>query len=71
MSPGSSSRFADASYLAGMLAGAMTKTNVLGVIGGTELPPVKESFAAFTRGSEGGEPEGHACSRRTSATGTT
>src|SRR5512140_1951746 len=31
--------FADASYLAGMVAGSMTKTNVLGVIGGTELPP--------------------------------
>jgi len=43
--------FADASYLAGLLAGAMTKTNVIGVIGGTELPPVKESFAAFARGA--------------------
>jgi basic membrane protein A len=43
--------FADASYLAGMLAGSMTKTNVLGVIGGTELPPVKESFAAFEEGA--------------------
>ena len=42
--------FADASYLAGMVAGHMTKSNVLGVIGGTELPPVKESFEAFTRG---------------------
>ncbi|MCY7379262.1 MAG: BMP family protein [Gemmatimonadaceae bacterium] len=42
--------FADASYLAGMVAGRMTKSNVLGVIGGTELPPVKESFDAFTRG---------------------
>jgi basic membrane protein A len=44
--------FADASYLAGLLAGAMTKTNVIGVIGGTELPPVKESFDAFTRGAK-------------------
>lgn len=43
--------FADASYLAGMLAGAMTTTNVIGVIGGTELPPVKESFAAFEEGA--------------------
>lgn len=42
--------FADASYLAGLMAGNMTKTNVVGVIGGTELPPVKESFAAFARG---------------------
>jgi basic membrane protein A and related proteins len=44
--------FADASYLAGMLAGSMTKSNVIGVIGGTELPPVRESFTAFTRGAK-------------------
>jgi basic membrane protein A len=48
--------FADASYLAGMVAGSMTKTNVLGVIGGTELPPVKESFTAFTRGAKAVNP---------------
>ena len=30
----------------------MTKSNVLGVIGGTELPPVKESFAAFEEGAK-------------------
>lgn len=42
--------FADASYLAGMLAGLMSKSGVVGVIGGTELPPVKESFVAFERG---------------------
>jgi basic membrane lipoprotein Med (substrate-binding protein (PBP1-ABC) superfamily) len=43
--------FADASYLAGLLAGAMTRSNVVGVIGGTELPPVVESFRAFERGA--------------------
>src|SRR6476646_3242965 len=48
--------FADASYLAGMLAGSMTKTNVLGAIGGTELPPVKESFTAFARGAKAVNP---------------
>jgi basic membrane lipoprotein Med (substrate-binding protein (PBP1-ABC) superfamily) len=48
--------FADASYLAGMLAGAMTRTNVIGVIGGTELPPVRESFAAFTKGAKAVNP---------------
>lgn len=42
--------FAEPSYLAGMLAGAMTKSNKLGVIGGTELPPVRESFRAFIAG---------------------
>jgi basic membrane lipoprotein Med (substrate-binding protein (PBP1-ABC) superfamily) len=49
--------FADASYLAGMLAGAMTRSNVIGVIGGTELPPVKESFTAFTRGAKAVNPK--------------
>ena len=49
--------FADASYLAGMLAGSMTKTNVLGAIGGTELPPVKESFAAFEEGARAVNPK--------------
>ena len=48
--------FADASYLAGMLAGAMTRSNVIGVIGGTELPPVRESFAAFSRGAKAVNP---------------
>ncbi len=42
--------FAEPSYLAGLIAGAMTHTNRLGVIGGTELPPVRESFLAFQEG---------------------
>jgi basic membrane protein A and related proteins len=49
--------FADASYLAGMLAGAMTKTGVIGVIGGTELPPVRESFTAFALGAKAVNPK--------------
>lgn len=49
--------FADASYLAGIMAGSMTKTNVVGVIGGTELPPVKESFDAFARGARAVNPK--------------
>ena len=48
--------FADASYLAGRVAGAITKSNTLGVIGGTELPPVKESFAAFEEGARAVNP---------------
>ena len=49
--------FADASYLAGMLAGAMTKSNVVGEIGGSELPPVRESFTAFARGAKAVNPK--------------
>ncbi|MEJ7760083.1 MAG: BMP family protein [Gemmatimonadaceae bacterium] len=43
--------FEEASYLAGIVAGAATKTGTIGVIGGTELPPVKRSFAAFEQGA--------------------
>jgi basic membrane lipoprotein Med (substrate-binding protein (PBP1-ABC) superfamily) len=49
--------FADASYLAGLIAGAMTKSSVIGLIGGTELPPVKESFEAFARGAQAVNPK--------------
>jgi basic membrane lipoprotein Med (substrate-binding protein (PBP1-ABC) superfamily) len=42
--------FSDASYLAGMIAGAVSRTGVIGAIGGTEIPPVRESFDAFTAG---------------------
>jgi basic membrane protein A and related proteins len=48
--------FADASYLAGILAGRMTHSDTVGVIGGTELPPVKESFEAFARGAKSVNP---------------
>lgn len=48
--------FSDASYLAGILAGRMTHTDTIGVIGGTELPPVKESFEAFARGAKSVNP---------------
>ena len=43
--------FEEASYLAGIVAGAATRTGTIGVIGGTELPPVKRSFAAFEQGA--------------------
>jgi basic membrane lipoprotein Med (substrate-binding protein (PBP1-ABC) superfamily) len=43
--------FEEASYLAGILAAGMTKTGVIGAIGGTELPPVKRSFAAYAAGA--------------------
>jgi basic membrane protein A len=49
--------FEDPSYLAGIVAGSMTKSNVIGVIGGTELPPVKSSFAAFANGARSVNPK--------------
>ena len=43
--------FEEASYLAGIVAGAMTRSGTIGVIGGSELPPVRRSFAAFAAGA--------------------
>lgn len=43
--------FEEASYLAGILAAGMTKSGAIGAIGGTELPPVKRSFAAYAAGA--------------------
>ena len=42
--------FEEPSYLAGLVAGGVSKSGVIGCIGGTELPPVKSGFAAFTSG---------------------
>lgn len=49
--------FADASYLAGLLAGAVTKSNRIAVLGGTALPPVVESFRAFALGARAVNPK--------------
>jgi len=43
--------FADASYLAGILAASVTKTKKIANLGGTALPPVVESFRAFEQGA--------------------
>ena len=48
--------FDQPSYLAGIVAGAMTKSGTIGCIGGTELPPVKAAFAAFTAGAKSVNP---------------
>src|SRR6476469_8801612 len=48
--------FEEASYLAGILAANMTKTGVIGAVGGTELPPVKRSFTAFAASARSVKP---------------
>ena len=48
--------FEEASYLAGLVAGAVTRTGVIGVIGGQEMPPVKASFRAFAAGARATNP---------------
>lgn len=48
--------FDEPSYLAGIVAGSMTKSGTVGCIGGTELPPVKAAFDAFTAGAKSVNP---------------
>lgn len=48
--------FDEPSYLAGIVAGAMTRSGTIGCIGGTELPPVKTAFDAFTAGAKSVNP---------------
>lgn len=49
--------FDEPSYLAGMAAAAVSKTGVLGTIGGTALPPVTASFTAFEAGARAVRPD--------------
>ncbi len=49
--------FEEASYLAGLVAGAVTRSGVVGVIGGTDIPPVRASFDAFAKGARDVRPD--------------
>ena len=54
---GLSFAFEEASFLAGMVAGSITRSNIIGAIGGSELPPVKRSFEAFAAGAKNANPD--------------
>jgi basic membrane lipoprotein Med (substrate-binding protein (PBP1-ABC) superfamily) len=45
-------RLHEASYLAGIVAGGMTKSGTIGFIGGIELPPIKEAEDAWVDGAK-------------------
>lgn len=49
-------RLEEASYLAGMVAGGMTKSNVIGFVGGIELPPIKAAYEGWVRGARAVNP---------------
>ncbi len=49
-------RLEEASYLCGMVAGAMTKSNVIGFVGGIELPPIKAAYDGWVRGARAVNP---------------
>jgi len=50
-------RLYEASYLAGMVAGGVTKSNVIGFVGGVELPPVREASDAWVAGARAVNPD--------------
>lgn len=45
-----------AAYLAGMIAGGMTRSNRIGFIGGIELPPIKRGYEGWLRGAQAVNP---------------
>lgn len=49
-------RLEEASYLAGMVAGGLTRSNVLGFVGGIELPPIKAAYEGWFNGAKSVNP---------------
>jgi basic membrane protein A and related proteins len=49
-------RLEEASYLAGMVAGGLTRSNVLGFVGGIELPPIKAAYQGWFNGARSVNP---------------
>jgi basic membrane protein A len=45
-------RLEEASYLAGMVAGGLSKSAVLGFIGGIELPPIRAAYQGWLNGAK-------------------
>jgi basic membrane lipoprotein Med (substrate-binding protein (PBP1-ABC) superfamily) len=50
-------RLAEASYLAGMVAGGMSRTGTIGFVGGIELPPIKDAQNAWEAGARAINPK--------------
>jgi basic membrane protein A and related proteins len=49
-------RLEEASYLAGMVAGGVTRSNVIGFVGGIELPPIEAAYNGWVRGARATNP---------------
>jgi basic membrane protein A len=47
----------EASYLAGLVAGKMTKSNIVGMVGGIDIPSTHRSAAAFQLGLKDANPD--------------
>lgn len=50
-------RLVEASYLAGMVAGGLTKSNVIAFVGGVEIPPVKLAYEGWVAGAKAVNPK--------------
>jgi simple sugar transport system substrate-binding protein len=50
------SRTYEGAYLAGIIAGAMTKSNTLGVVGSVPIPEVIRNINSFTLGAQSVNP---------------
>ncbi len=46
----------DASYLAGMVAGGLTRSGIIAFVGGVELPPVKRAYEGWVNGARAVNP---------------
>lgn len=46
----------EATYLLGIIAGAMTKTGKVGLVGGMNIPPINSTFLAFEEGAKSIKP---------------
>ena len=46
----------EGTYLAGMVAGGMTKSNKIGFVGGIELPPIKRGYEGWVKGAKAVNP---------------
>lgn len=49
-------RIEEATYLAGMAAGGMTRSKVIGFVGGMKLPPIEKGYQGWTRGAQAVNP---------------
>lgn len=50
-------RLEEASYLAGMVAGGLTQSDILGFVGGIELPPIEAAYQGWVNGARAMNPK--------------
>jgi len=50
-------RLEEASYLAGMIAGGLTRSDILGFVGGIELPPIEAAYQGWVNGAKAVNPK--------------